>query len=96
MTPVEQSPGLVHQLSSSDEKIAFFRSLFRGRQDVYPRRFESRKTGKSGYAPLRARESIGYTIVLPASAIPGWPADVALPADPLGNRSPVRRFASRR
>ena len=36
MTPVEQSPGLVHQLSSSDEKIAFFRSLFRGRQDVYP------------------------------------------------------------
>ena len=56
MTPVEQSPSLVHQLSSSDEKIAFFRSLFRGRQDVYPRRFESRKTGKSGYAPACANE----------------------------------------
>src|SRR5438105_1198354 len=56
MTPMEQSPGLVHQLSSSDEKIAFFRSLFRGRQDVYPRRFESRKTGKSGYAPACANE----------------------------------------
>ena len=27
-------------------KIALFRSLFRGRDDVYPRRFESRKTGK--------------------------------------------------
>ena len=53
---VDQSPGLVHQLSSSDEKIALFRSLFRGREDVYPRRFESRKTGKSGYAPACANE----------------------------------------
>ena len=47
---------LVHQLSSSEEKIALFRSLFRGREDVYPRRFESRKTGKSGYAPACANE----------------------------------------
>src|SRR6266702_3374972 len=53
---VDRSPGLVHQLSSSDEKIALFRSLFRGRQDVYPRQFESRKTGKSGYAPACANE----------------------------------------
>ena len=53
---VDQSPGLVHQFSSSDEKIALFRSLFRGREDVYPRRFESRKTGKSGYAPACASE----------------------------------------
>lgn len=28
-------------------------------------------------------EAIGYTVQLPASGIPGWPADVALPADPL-------------
>lgn len=28
----------------------------RGREDVYPRRFESRKTGKSGYAPACANE----------------------------------------
>src|SRR5579864_7552042 len=53
---VDQSPGLVHQFSSSDEKIALFRSLFRGREDVYPRRFESRKTGKAGYAPACANE----------------------------------------
>ena len=33
-----------------------FRSLFRGRADVYPRRFESRKTGKAGYAPACANE----------------------------------------
>lgn len=46
----------MHQLSSSEEKIGLFRSLFRGREDVYPRRFESRKTGKSGYAPACANE----------------------------------------
>ena len=39
-------------------KIELFRSLFRGREDVYPRRFESRKTGKSGYAPACANEWI--------------------------------------
>src|SRR3954464_8429857 len=42
--------------SSSDEKIALFRSLFRGRADVYPRRFESRTTGKSGYSPACGNE----------------------------------------
>ena len=46
----------VDQHSSSVAKIALFRSLFRGREDVYPRRFESRKTGKSGYAPACANE----------------------------------------
>ena len=32
-------------------KIALFRSLFRGREGVFPRRWESAKTGKSGYSP---------------------------------------------
>lgn len=27
-------------------------------------------------------ETIGYTIMLPASAVPGWPADVILPSEP--------------
>src|SRR5688572_24188027 len=53
---VPQSPTPIHQTSSSEAKIALFRSLFRGREDVYPRRFESRKTGKSGYAPACANE----------------------------------------
>ena len=42
--------------SPPEEKIALFRSLFRGREDVYPRRFENRKTGKSGYSPVCANE----------------------------------------
>lgn len=27
-------------------------------------------------------EAVGYTIELPGSAVPGWPADVPLPVDP--------------
>ncbi len=49
-------PGAVHHLSPPESKIALFRSLFRGRDDVYPRRFENRKTGKSGYAPACGNE----------------------------------------
>jgi hypothetical protein len=46
----------IDKTSSSEAKIALFRSLFRGRDEVYPRRFESRKTGKTGYAPACANE----------------------------------------
>jgi superfamily II DNA or RNA helicase/very-short-patch-repair endonuclease len=42
--------------SSPEAKISLFRSLFRGREDVYPRRFKSRRTGKSGYAPACGNE----------------------------------------
>jgi hypothetical protein len=42
--------------SSPEDKIALFRSLFSGRDDVYPRRFESRRTGKSGYQPACGNE----------------------------------------
>ena len=48
--------GPVDRKSASEAKIALFRSLFRGRDDAYPRRFESRKTGKTGYAPACANE----------------------------------------
>jgi hypothetical protein len=30
----------------------------------------------------RGYEAVGYKILLPASAVPGWPADVPLPVDP--------------
>ena len=33
------------------DKVKLFRSLFRGRTDVFPVRFVSRKTGRAGYAP---------------------------------------------
>ena len=42
---------MINHRSSSSDKIALFRSFFRGREDVYPRRFETRKAKKSGYVP---------------------------------------------
>ena len=43
-------------LSPVRDKIALFGSLFRGREDVYPKRWENAKTGKTGYAPVCANE----------------------------------------
>jgi superfamily II DNA or RNA helicase len=45
-----------HRRLSSEEKVALFRSLFRGREDVFPRRWENPKTGRSGYAPACSNE----------------------------------------
>ena len=53
--PALQQAG-VNQHSPAEAKIALFRSLFRGREDVYPRRFESRKTGRAGYSPVCGNE----------------------------------------
>jgi len=36
---------------TSTEKVALFRALFRGRDDVYPTRLVSKTTQKAGYAP---------------------------------------------
>src|SRR5205814_6909484 len=35
---------------TTGEKVALFRRLFRGRTDVYPIRWESKTSGKSGYS----------------------------------------------
>lgn len=37
-------------------KIALFRSLFRGREDIFPKRWSNPKSGKSGYSPACANE----------------------------------------
>ena len=42
--------------SPSETKIALFRSLFRGREDVYPVRWETKRTGRSGYFPACANK----------------------------------------
>lgn len=41
---------------STDEKVALFRRLFRGRTDLYPVRWENSTTGKSGYSPVCAND----------------------------------------
>jgi len=51
----EHSPTVTEQ-SSHEAKITLFRSLFRGREDIYARRFENPKTGKKGYWPAYRNE----------------------------------------
>ncbi len=46
----------VHNGSSATDKVRLFRSLFGGRADVFPVRWENSKTQKSGYAPACANE----------------------------------------
>ncbi len=50
------SPTPTTQYSSSTDKIELFKSLFKGREDVYPKRWENIKTGKSGYSPVCGNE----------------------------------------
>ena len=42
--------------SAPADKIRLFRAMFRGREDVYARRYVSAKSGKSGYSPVCAIE----------------------------------------
>jgi len=48
--PAASAPG------SAEQKVALFRRLFRGRDDVYALRWQSRSGGRSGYAPACANE----------------------------------------
>ena len=48
--------GQITNRSPTRDKIALFRSLFGGREDVYPRRWENARKGKAGYAPVCANE----------------------------------------
>ncbi|WP_329955943.1 TOTE conflict system archaeo-eukaryotic primase domain-containing protein [Cupriavidus necator] len=59
LLPKEAAPGVQdaeRSRFSTVDKVALFRRLFRGRTDVYPIRWESKSTGKSGYAPACANE----------------------------------------
>jgi hypothetical protein len=47
---VVATPALAGRLNAR-EKVALFRSLFHGREDVFPRFWVSPKTGKTGYSP---------------------------------------------
>jgi len=56
----------VHSKSPSHEKIALYRSLFRGRDDVFAKRWESR-TGKTGYSPACRNEWVAGICSKPCS-----------------------------
>ena len=50
---------------SPAEKVKLFRRLFRGRDDLYPTRFVSKKTGKAGYAPACSNKFVVGVCELP-------------------------------
>ena len=54
-TPYTLTAPQVTNNSSIETQIALFRSLFRGREDVYPVRWEGKK-GNFGYSPACANE----------------------------------------
>jgi len=54
--PTTSPPRTESSRLSTEAKVALFRRRFRGRTDVYPVRWESKTTGKSGYAPACANE----------------------------------------
>jgi superfamily II DNA or RNA helicase/very-short-patch-repair endonuclease len=56
MDPTEHDFTHLNRHATPEAKIACFRSLFRGRTDVYPQRFESRRTGRAGYSPACSNE----------------------------------------
>jgi superfamily II DNA or RNA helicase len=57
-TPALQTVGDIATTTalSNAEKVTLFHRLFRGRDDVFPRRWENSKTGKVGYAPACRNE----------------------------------------
>ena len=55
VTPIAQEPTAMHTLSLQ-EKVDLFRSLFKGREDVFARRWYSKASGKGGYQPVCLNE----------------------------------------
>ena len=53
--PVVQEPTAMQTLSLQ-EKVDLFRSIFKGREDVFARRWYSKASGKSGYQPVCQNE----------------------------------------
>ncbi len=55
-TKPSTSAGIINKRSDPDEKIQLFMSLFRGRDDVYAKRWENKAKGTAGYAPACGNE----------------------------------------
>ena len=66
---------------TSAEKVKLFRSLFRGREEVFPTRFMSKKTGKSGYAPACRNKFVKGVCELPKVKCGECPNQAFIPFD---------------
>src|SRR5256886_162551 len=70
--PIPQTPA---------DKVRLFRSLFRGREDIFPTRFVSAKTGKSGYAPACRNKFVRGVCQLPKVKCGDCPNHAFIPFD---------------
>jgi hypothetical protein len=61
--------------------MKLFRSLFRGREDVFPTRFVSKKTGKIGYAPACRNKFVKGVCELPKVKCGECPNQAFIPFD---------------
>ncbi len=66
---------------TSAEKVRLFRSLFRGREDVFPTRFVAKKTGKAGYAPACRNKFVKGVCELPKVKCGMCPTQAFIPFD---------------
>jgi hypothetical protein len=84
-TPVATSAAKVgdqtHSSRTSAEKVALFRTLFRGREDIFPVRFLSTRTGKAGYAPACRNKFVRGVCELPKIKCGECPNQAFLAAD---------------
>src|SRR5437879_1700273 len=70
--PIPQTPA---------DTVRLFRSLFRGREDIFPTRFVSAKTGKSGYAPACRNKFVRGVCQLPKVKCGDCPNQAFIPFD---------------
>ena len=63
------------------EKVKLFRTLFKGREDVFPTRFVSKKTGQPGYAPACANKFVHGVCELPRVKCSDCPNQAFIPVD---------------
>jgi hypothetical protein len=66
---------------TSADKLRLFRSLFRGREDIFPTRFVSARTGKSGYAPACRNKFVRGVCELPKVKCGDCPNQAFIPFD---------------
>jgi superfamily II DNA or RNA helicase len=76
--PVALSPPA---LVKPTEKVRLFRALFRGREEIFPTRFMSKKTGKAGYAPACANKFVHGVCGLPKVKCSECPNQAFTPVD---------------
>jgi superfamily II DNA or RNA helicase len=67
--------------ATAAEKVRLFRERFRGRTDVFPRRWENARSGKSGYSPACANEWVRGVCGKPKTRCSACSSKAFLPID---------------